>query len=656
MRRVTLFLFAIAVLSLVFMTGRAAAAVTTETGNVVVFYDSNSVVPDLLVYYPQEMFLSNSSMYFYVFADKSAAQAITSIDANIDFILEDGAQIGVGGGPQTSFTLNNAVVYVFAYETAPDWANSKKIVSYKIDAITFYVSCTSPEGQNSTWSQVVSANMTSFATFTKIEGVYEKVMTSNFVDAYIMPLFTNPTDNYNMNNTIVINNTTKIYNTSGYFYTWNVDMFIVKASEASVSANPAFIAFELGDKAVVTLYFFDALNPTLLVTQITTTMLYDNVYTVAIAAQGYESTTVVITASSNMSTAFSYTIYPATAIFSVSHYSVVCGYEGGLISDVIVISPRSSFTNNVTMQFINFPFIVTAVVDGSTSVATDNNLMIGAVNGDKTVTIIMSASVTTNAQAYIALVANDAFTGTASMSFKEFIAVSKVPFSMTTPAVWVLGTNYVRIANDTNTMTITFVVKNEGGTEIYNKIVTLTPLEIYTFSPPLDGGTNTVIINFNYVKEGIIAVPEAGQILFFADAHKQADISYETMTVTYDVVNTATVTITNPFAAVGTYTVFFAGNWDTETASKVVAVLPNSTASVEVYFSGPTNNEISAYEATMWVVFSDETVFSTTVPATATTNPRFFGTGISQNDAIIIAIGVVAVLLLVIAIRRGDEL
>jgi len=661
-----LLLFGFALIGLFLLTGTASAETFTVTtySSIYAHLDDQGYDPDIYVGVVPEIWHVNGDFlglgpgdYAFIYVQATHTTTNYTPVLVIDYILDDGAQVGAGMGPYTIIDVPNGRIFVYSIETAPDWANGASVVSYKFNAVELTITDVS----NNSYDRTISYSET-YKTIITVDSVvardYMNVTTPFF--AYLIPV-------YNPAGSVTVNGT-KLVSTAPYLPVDGKNMvfpyFYVAADSFSMT-GAAVLAVE-NHNATITIDAYDALEPTKAVTP---TVIIDSetynkqiilktgVYTLTVTADGYDAETLVISATDTTTYSTLISMFPETAIFSVSHFSVVRGYEGGLISDVIVISPRSSFTNNVTMQFINFPFTVTAVVDGTTSVVSGNNLLLGAVNGEKVVTIIMSANATTQAQAYIKIIANDAFTGTASMSFAEFIAVLPVPFSMTTPAVWVLGENMVRIANDTNTMTITFAVKNAGGTEIYNKIVTLTPLQIYTFSPVLEEGQNSVYINFTYLSDaGLFTGTESGSIFFLAEAHRQAEIDYSVLTVTYNVVNTATVKVTNPFGMVGTYTVFFVGNWGTETASKVVAILPNSTATVGVYFDGPTDEEISAYEATIWVVYNNATVFSTTVPVTATTNPGFFGTGISQNDIIYIVIGLVAVALLVIAIRRGDEL
>ncbi len=669
-----LLLFGFALIGLFLLTGTASAAETTQDATITtlhatVYIDENDTTTgDIMFYWPYEggfyakngLFGLGEGYYFVAVVNKDAA--IYTYNLVYDLLVEDGASIRMTLTPATSMTVSNDVILVYTLETAPSVVNGSKIVSFKPVSVISTVS-----GANFSWTGALTAPPdVAWLAFTSVRTAKTAITTSGNMNAVFIPLFEREGD-VTMSYVVVVNGVARTFQlgTNLGHVVEGADEFYGVYGAVNYSITPIALILDQG-LPVIVVDAYDALSatkaivPTLIIGSETYThsaTVTEGVCTLTITAEGYDATTVVITADEITTYSTLVSMFPETAIFSVSHFSAVRGYQGGLISDVIVISPRSSFTNNVTMQFINFPFSVTAIVDGSTSVLSGNNLLLGAVNGEKVITIIMSAAETTQAQAYIELIGNDAFTGTASMSFAEFIAVLPVPFNMTTPAVWVLGTNYVRIANDTNTMTITFIVKNAGGTEIYNKIVTLTPLQIYTFSPLLDEGQNSVYINFTYLSDaGLITGTESGSIFFIAEAHKQAAIDYSVLTVTYNVINTATVTVTNPFGMVGTYTVFIQGNWGTETGSKVIAILPNSTATVSVYFDGPSNEEISAYEATIWVVYNNATVFSTTVPVTATTAPGFFGTGISQNDVIYIIIGLVAVGLLIIAIRRGDEL
>jgi len=671
-----LLLFGFILAGLFIVTGTASAAeVTTTTGGQVFLHNDNAGGINNFVYWNGEIYYIKSGFsglgegyYMFVAGYGEHAGNIYSITVypTMLAVLDNNVTVTLSLTPATSIQYDgNNTLFVYKIDTAPDWADGNKIISFAVSE--FDVSY-SVSGDTGTLTYTIGT-LTQI-TPEQIKTAYIPLFSSTSINGYIIPLPAGVGPYITATFVAQANDVSINYSAAnGNDTTTELPVFFSVSGSVSFSVSPVALILDRGF-VVITVDAYDALKPsisitpTLIVGQDTYTQsatLLQGVYTVTVTADGYDAVSFTVSADSLTEAVTTYStlisMFPVTAIFSVSHFSAVKGYQGGLISDVIVISPRSSFTNNVTMQFINFPFPVTAIIDGTTSVVSGNNLLLGAVNGEKVITIIMSASTTTQAQAYIELIGNDAFTGTASMSFDEYIAVLKPPFSMTTPQVWVLGTNVVRIANDTNTLTMTLIVKNAGGTEIYNKIVTLTPLQIYTFSPVLDEGQNTVYISFTYLSDaGLITGTESGQILFLAEAHRQAEIDYTVMTVTYNVVNTATVKVTNPFGAVGTYTVFIVGNWSTETASKVIAILPNSTAAVAVYFSGPTNEEISAYEATIWVVYNDATVFSTTVPVTATTAPGFFGTGISQNDVIYIVIGIVAILLLVIAIRRGDEL
>jgi len=661
-----LILFGFLIIGVFLLGGTTSAAETTQDvtittySSIYAYMDEQGWDPDLYVAVIPEVWHVNGDFlglgpgdYAFIYVLQTHTTTNYTPALVLDLVFNNDAQISTAMTPFAIIDVPGGRVFVYTVETAPGWANGATVVSYKFNRLELTVTDIS----NNSYNRTVSYTDT-YKTFVTVESVvaqdYMNVTTPFF--AYLIPVY-NPAGSVTVNGTELVRTAPDMRGDPSeavfpYFY--------VVADSFSMT-GAAILAVE-NHNATITIDAYDALEPTKTVipTVIIDSETYSKqiivmtgVYTLTVTASAYDAETLVISATDITTYSTRVSMFPETAIFSVSRFGVVKGYRGGLISDVIVISPRSSFTNNVTMQFINFPFSVTAVIDGSTSVISGNNLLLGAINGEKVVTIIMSASATTQAQAYIKIVANDAFTKTASMTFAEFIAIQKPPFLMTTPGVWILGKNAVRIANDTNTLTMTFVVKNAGNTEIYNKIVTLTPLEIYTFSPVLDEGENSVYINFNYLSGDIT---ESGQIFFIAEAHKQAAIDYDVLTVTYDEVNTTIVTVTNPFAAVGTYTVFISGNWDTKTASKVIAILPNSTATASVYFDGPSNKEISAYEATIWVVYNNATVFSTTVPVTATTQPGFFGAGISQNDIIYIVIGLVAVGLLIIAIRRGDEL
>jgi len=681
MKKLTIALLLVSTAVFLTMLGVATADTTTTNTTVntavttipsyIIHPDRQGNQPDLLIGFVPTFFSASdfmgvgSGVYAYMAQISESSSGFTPYLV-VYVTIPGQAGITTTISAETSIQENGFWYYIFSLDTTPDWASGAKIVSYMF--LSYVITYTDVQGYKNTTTITINDTMHTIFIANRVE--YINYTTTNTLIARFIVIpaltMTNSSDTtFSAIYSVIVDGKTFSAIAVGYdkSITQVTTNYIEVNGTLNMSGNGVVVA--VMNTAVINITAFDALNYNRIssITVIINTNTYINsvslltgTYTVSILASGYSNTQLVITAPDTTTYNIIITLLPTTAIFSISHFSIIKGYEGGIISDIIVLSPRASFTNNVTMQFINFPFTVTAVVDGSTSVLTDNMLFLGAINGEKVITILMSANKTTKASGFVAITANDAFTGTANMSFVEFIAVNTYPFSFTTPNVWVLGTNAVRVVNDTNTVTMTFVVKNEGGTEIYNKIVTLTPLQIYTFSPVIDEGSNTVMINFVYVSGSLLPAQNTGQILFIAEAHKQAEIDSTIITITYDVVNTVTITVTNPFPVVGTYTVFVAGNWDTETDSKIIAVLPNSVLPAEVHFIGPTNKEISAYEVSIWVVYSNATVFSTTIAATATSNPTLFGTGFSEMDLLYIVIGIIAIILLVIAIRRGDEL
>ena len=671
-RKLLFFVFLVG-FGLFMLTGKAAAANVTEITQGQIFIsavDGGAGPYNGFIYYPGGVYYLSDFMGqgggYYIFIEAYNDRYTYEINADINLVLDDGAQVGVGGGAATSILLSNGEkLFVFKIDTTLDWADGKSPISFNV--ATIYMVYTS---SSSTITETYALSNTNYSTAFTGKSVWTAIINQTEIDGYVIPLPShNGTQTLDVLYTAVVDSDTVSYKAHRDYYNVSVPTPIVFSVEGNVSfsVNPLALVIDKG-LPVVSVGAIDALNgsPISTISLVIGSQTYSNVatlptgtYTVTVTASAYDPETFVVALTDpNQTFETGVKLFPTTAIFSVGFRGAINGYEMGVYTEVLTISPRSSYTNNVSLVFQAWPFQPNVIVDNSTLELTGNQVVIGSVAGERYVTIVISATTTTQAVANIVIVGNDAFTGTASMTIAGHINISALPFSMTTPQVWVLGNNIIRVQNDTKTLqTLAIRVVNDN-TEIYNKITSAAPLDVVNFTASLGEGTNTIYLTFETSDTGINVVPPTPEtITFYAIAHKQANVASTIVTVTYEDVNTFMVTVTNPFAAVGTYTVFVAGNWGTSTASKVVALLPNETREVLVFASGPSNKEISAYEVTFFVEYEGATVFSTTVPATATTRPALIpGLG-NNSDLVLIIAGVLLIIILVIAIRKeGDEL
>ena len=675
-RKLLFFVFLVG-FGLFMLTGKVAAANVTETtgGHVFLYGDLNDS-PHAFIYYPGGVYYLSDFMgqgpgYYVFIAASYDGNTSYSVNLDVNMILDNGAGVGVGMGPVTSFSLaGGGYVYVYRIDTELDWADSQKPASFNV--ATAYIVYSTTVSSTATEASITFAFAnTNYSTAFSAKTAYTAIALQTNLDGVIIPLPQQGTQTWPaITFSAVVDTVTAAYTAAQAYndeVTISAPTYFIAEGSVSFSVSPVALVIDKG-LPVISVGAIDALNgsPINQISLIIDSQTYSNVatlptgtYTVTVTASAYDPETFVVAlTNANQTFETGVKLFPTTAIFSVGFRGAINGYEMGVYTEVLTISPRSSYTNNVSLVFQAWPFQPTVIIDGSTVPLTGNQVVIGSVASERYVTIVISATTTTQAVANIVIVGNDAFTGTASMTIAEHVNISALSFSMTTPAVWVLGNNIIRIQNDTKTLQTLAIRVVNNNTEIYNKITSAAPLDVVNFTASLGEGTNTIYLTFETSESGINVVPPTIEtITFYAIAHKQANVASTIVTVTYEDVNTFMVTVTNPFAAVGTYTVFVAGNWDSVTESKVVALLPNETREVLIFASGPSNKEISAYEVTFFVEYEGATVFSTTVPATATTKLALIpGLG-NNSDLVLIIAGVLLIIILIIAIRKeGDEL
>lgn len=640
--------------------------------------------------YPQPLYAKSglpgqgfgADNYLFVWVPDTAASDVVSVNLQVNALLDNGNQVGLGFGPIATITLSNGFVLIYGLGTEYDWADSAHPVSFAVNALEIvYVN-----NSNSTITTTVSVSDVMHSIIT-VESIDFKNFTSVSSDAYAALVMPFPTSTINLHNAFTLAGKAYLLTNDTHVADYNIDVLWggidINGTGTGLgiykilAQNTAFTISETGGafliapvaQPAISVIATDALSHTTItslslvindVTYPSSANVPQGTYTVTVTAAGFEASSFVVTLTESTQTfSTSVSLFPTTAIFSVNYYGAILGYEMGVYSEIITLSPRSSYTNNVKLVFVAWPFQPTVIENGTRIPLTGNEVIIGSVASERVITVVVSATATTIANAQIEIVANDAFTSTASMTIVEKFAIKALPFSLTTPNIWVLGGNVIRVQNDTKTL-VTFAVRVvNDNTEIYNKITSLTPLQVLNLTAQLGEGTNTIIVTFAEVNSNLLTGTrtDVNTITFYAVAQKQAEVAATTATVTYDEVNTFTVTVTNPFAVVGTYTVFVSGNWASEAASKVVAILPNQTQTVLVFAKGPINKEISAYEVSFWVVYNSATVFSTSVPAIATNKPALIPAFGDNSDLIFVVVGAIVLVLLVIAIRKeGDGL
>ena len=432
----------------------------------------------------------------------------------------------------------------------------------------------------------------------------------------------------------------------------NAHVFLVKASAGeSVTVSGGIIYYALLPQPTLAVSAIDGLNNsqiteiTIIHNSITKTVTgYPALFAIevgervlTILANNYIS---VVTTVNITQTAGTYPItvsmYPKTAVFAITSFErTQTVYKDAIATFSLTISNISNY-KNASMKLVGFPFSATVYLDNSLlSKDEAGYFYLGDVN-TAVLTIMYHATETgTFSPLAIVFVANDIIgtqTNTESINFA--VIVTTLPIEVTTPGLWIIGENDIRIAEQNGqSFAGMVVIQNENGSEVYNNVVNLVPFGVTTLSVNItEAGVYSLTISWN----------NSAAVYIFS-INKLVDVETTTKTVYFDEQAVFTVTVSNPNNSLETFEITVFGNWGAS-GSTTIVVAPSDSAEAFVYVPGPTDTAVTAYVATIEVYNNASEIYSTTLIVIAEKNSVSGGTAFENIDItklVLIGLGIV---------------